>query len=292
MRGACCALAAALLFNATAAHAEGWPEDVPRARWWEWVGSGVVLGSSLGLRFGVDVSGEPTWSSGILFDDALYDEVFLEDGHLFGTWRTMGDIGYLGSFAWTALDPLLAGIVYDWDTALQMTAMNLEAFSIYSMVLSLAQIAVRRERPAARECDDPAKVRDLGISCGVDNANVNRSFIGGHTGTAALAATMTCMHHANVPIYGDRGADALPCVTMWAVTAMVFTSRTITGQHYFSDNFFGVGVGMGSTLLPYFLHYGSRQEPSGATARLVTPTAAMVVPREDGFELTIGGVIH
>lgn len=269
---------------------DGWPEEVPRVRWWEWAGSASLLGGSLALRFGVDVSGEPNWKGGILIDEPLYDALFLEHGYPFRSWRTIGDVGYLGSLAWTAVDPLLAGVLYDWDTALQMAGMNLEAFSIYSMVLSLAQVAVRRERPATRECADPEHADELAISCGDDNPNRNRSFIGGHTGTAATAATLTCIHHIELPLWG-RQADPLPCVTMWALTATVFTSRTLTGQHYFSDNFLGLAVGTGSAFIPFLLHHGMRRKAarSSATPR-VRPTAVMVAPLPGGAALQLSGV--
>lgn len=273
----------------------GWPDDVPRMRWWEYAGGAALLGGSLAIRFTVDVSGEPTWKGGILLDEATYDTFFIESPFLNRTWRTMGDIGYLSSFAWSVVDPIIAGFTYDWGTALQMTMMNLEAFSVYSMILSVSQLIVQRERPATRECADPEKAAELGVSCGLGNQNVNRSFIGGHTGTVTTAATLTCLHHAHLPLWGSPAADALPCVAVSASAAMVFASRTITGQHYFTDNLLGVAVGMMSGLVPWWLHYaypmfeGKNERPPKPGT--VLPTGAMVAPLNRGLSLQLTGVL-
>jgi hypothetical protein len=273
--------------------ARGWPSEYPTFRWWEYVSTGVLLGGSLALRFLVDVSGEPTWRSGLPGDDAVYDGVFITSPSLFNDWRTAGDIGYLSSYAWSALDPLIAGLAYDWETALQMTLMNLEAFSVYSTILSVSQIVVKRERPSTRECGTPRE-EGLGISCSSDNQNVNRSFIGGHTGTIATAATLTCLHHSHLPLWGSPAADALPCMTWSALTFMVFTSRTVTGQHNFSDNLLGVGVGVMSGLVPWALHYAYPiWERVGASdkAMAVRPTAVGAAPHEDGVTLNVSGIL-
>lgn len=281
--------------NATAEPRErddgGWPDDVPVMRWWEYAGGAALLGGSIALRFTVDVSGEPNWRGGVLLDEFAYDQFFIESPHLFRTWRTLGDIGYFSSFAWSLADPVIAGLSYDWGTSLQMTMMNLEAFSVYSMILSVSQLVVRRERPSTRECDEPEKAAALGVSCGTANQNVNRSFIGGHTGTAATAATLTCLHHAHLPLWGSRAADALPCVTVTAMTAMVFTSRTITGQHYFSDNLLGVAVGMFSGFVPWWLHYAYPMFEGTDDPLPVRPTGAIVAPTEGGVTVQMTGLL-
>lgn len=278
--------------SSTSSEPDAWPEAIPRVEWWEWAGSVALLGGSLALRFGVDVSGEPNWKGGILFDEAAHDAFFVDSPHLFNSWRDLGDILYMSSFGWSVVDPLIAGFTNDWDTALQMTGMNLEAFAIYSASISLAQLAVRRERPTTRLCSDPTLSDDLGISCGEDSANKNRSFIGGHAGTAATAATLTCIHHAELDLWGPQ-ADALPCVTMWLSTATVFVSRTVTAQHYLTDNLLGVGVGVASGIVPYFLHY-HRANPFptvDASDGIPRPTSAMITPTTHGAMVQLGGLL-
>ena len=271
----------------------GWRENVPRMRWWEYVGGAGLLGGSIAIRFAVDVSGEPNWRGGILLDEVTYDAVFIDSPHLFRTWRKVGDIGYFSSFAWSMVDPVIAGIAYDWDTALQMTMMNLEAFSVYSMILSVFQLIVRRERPSTRECVDQDKASALGVSCGTGNQNVNRSFIGGHTGTVATAATLTCLHHAHHRLWGSIEADTLPCVTWTAMTALVFTSRTLTGQHYFTDNLLGVGVGMLSGFVPWWLHYAFPMftgEEDVVSSSPIRPTGAIVAPTNGGVQMQLSAL--
>lgn len=269
---------------------EGWPSAVPRMRWWEYAGGAALLGGSLAIRFLVDVSGEPTWKNGNAFDDAVYEAVIIESPYRYDAWRTVGDIGYFSSFAWAALDPLIAGFAYDWDTAIQMTMMNLEAFSVYSMILNVSQAIVRRERPVQRECGDAAKARAMQVNCAADNPDANRSFIGGHTGTVATSATLTCLHHTNIRLWGSVEADVLPCVTMVAMTATVFTSRTLTGRHAFSDNLLGVGVGAFSGLVPFWLHYAIPLfDALSDEHAVVRPTGALALPTDGGFELLLSG---
>jgi hypothetical protein len=271
----------------------GWPEEYPRFRWWEYVGTASLLGGSLAVRFAVDISGEPNWKSGLPGDDAIYDAFFIRTPHRFQNWRKLGDIGYLSAYAWSAADPLIAAVVYDWDAALQMTLMNLEAFSVYSMILSVSQMIIRRERPSTRECADPALADALGVSC--TSENVNRAFIGGHAGTVATAATLTCLHHIHLPLWGDAGADALPCVFWTAATFAVASSRTVTGQHNLSDNILGVGAGVVSGLVPWALHYAQPRWEGRPFARArpprLRPTAIAVTPEDEGLSLHVTGVV-
>jgi len=281
-------------FGADARAARTWPEGIPRVHWGEWAGTGALLGGSLALRFTVPVDGDPNWSGGILFDDAVYDAAFIESPELNENWVVIGDAGYFGSFAWAVVDPLIAGITYDWDTTVQMLGMNAEAFAIYSTVITLAQLGVRRERPeSTKECDrNPELVAELGVACSDTAQNRNRSFIGGHTGTAATAATLSCIHHSQLPLWGGDGADVIPCVAGWLVTASVFTSRTVTGKHWVSDNFLGLFVGAGSAVVPYFLHYHLEADPIGADDTIVaTPPALFVQPTEGGASLSLSGAL-
>jgi len=282
------------LYGEEARAAKVWPEGIPRVRWWEWAGSGALLGGSLALRFTVPVDGEPNWRSGILFDEAAYDAAFITSPRLNESWRVIGDAGYFGSFAWAVVDPLIAGFTYDWDTTVQMLGMNAEAFAIYSAVITLAQLGVRRERPeSTEECGrNPELVAELGIACSDTAQNRNRSFIGGHTGTAATAATLSCIHHSQLPLWGGGGGEVIPCVTGWLVTASVFTSRTVTGKHWVSDNALGLFVGAGSAAVPYFLHYHLEAEPIGADDTvLATPPLVMVQPQTGGAQVSISGAL-
>jgi hypothetical protein len=300
-RGVAAALALALLAPAAADAKEkvreeeqGWPDEYPRFRWWEYAGTAALLGGSLALRFTVDVGGEPNWraTDALPGDEAIYDAFFVRTPHRFRNWRQVGDIGYLSAYAWSAADPLIAAIAYDWDTALQMTLMNLEAFSVYSMILSVSQIIVRRERPSTVECVDDEYAGELGISCGTQN--VNRAFIGGHAGTVATAATLTCLHHIHLPLWHSVAADAMPCIAWTGVTFVVATSRTITGQHNLSDNLLGAGVGVMSGLVPWALHYAYPRWHGRSFSRrapLLRPTAVAVVPADEGATLQVSGVL-
>ncbi len=274
---------------------ERWPETVPRFRWWEYFGTASLLATGLALRFTVDTSGEPNWRGGILFDDAVYEATLVDEADTASHWRIAGDVGFYSSFVWSTIDPVTVGMARDWETAGQMFWMNLEGWAVFSATLSVAQIAVRRERPATHLCDDdPARAEALKVSCDRSSSNPNKGFIAGHTGSAATAATLTCIHHAELGPYGHPAADAAPCATMWALTATTAASRIAVGKHYLTDTILGIGIGIGSGLVPYALHY-AQEEPSekwaGSDPPLVAPTGVAVSPHAHGVELVVQGVL-
>jgi hypothetical protein len=254
----------------------------------EMVASGVLLAGGIALRFGPTWEDDARWRSGILFDDAVADAAFAEDPVAHRAWTLTGDVPWIAALAWSGLDPLVAGVAYDWRAAAQMALMNAEAFSVLTAVLWGSQYLVPRERPLnTRLCSDEDRAADralddYGTVCGGENGA--RAFIGGHVAVIAATTTLTCFHHAYSPIYGGGVGDALPCATGIVGTGLVFAARTITATHYFSDNALGLGVGVMSAMVPWGLHY-ARGSPPATSAAFVVPIA---MPAANGRGGTIG----
>lgn len=261
----------------------------PRFHAAEYVATAAMLAGSFGLRFGVTWSAEPNFARGILVDDWFYENAYPRDANARKAWKIAADLGYFTSYAWGATEPLIAGIAHDWDVAAQMALINLESYAAYSMVLWGAQFVIRRRRPAERACDGGGGPAEAGNCDDPDNV---RAFIGGHTGFVATTASLTCIHHAHMPLYGGGFRDAFPCAYWIAATALVFTSRSVAGDHYLSDNILSLGVGMlAGGVLPWVMHYA--HGPKAWTSNQSTPRvgAAMLAPTTDGrgVSLAVGG---
>jgi PAP2 superfamily protein len=269
-------------------------EDEHEERWlWqrfhpaEYVIAPALLGGAFALRFGAKWSTTPNITGGVWIDDGLYEDLYPESETARTAWDIAGDIPFFASFAWSVADPIFAGIAYDWDVAWQMTLINVEAYAVYASILYGTQYFVRQRRPTDRPCDGAP---GPGRSDRCDDPNSVRAFIGGHTGMVATTAALTCMHHSFMPLYGGGANDALPCASWIAGTALVFTSRTVTGSHYLSDNLIGLAAGaFAGGFVPWALHYAWGATPTETRADhsdvVVLPN---VGPTEDGDGATLG----
>jgi membrane-associated phospholipid phosphatase len=168
------------------------------------------------------------------------------------------------SLAIGLLYPLLdsifaAGVAHgDWDLAFQTSMISIQSIAAYLAVLWSAQAAVGRERPHARICrDDPLNAPDY--ACQFEPDEVNRSFLGGHTGAAWVGAGLTCLNHTQLPLYGGGWPDYLACGLMIGNAVLNGVGRLAIGSHYLSDVLLGAGVGvLTGFVLPALLHWGFR----------------------------------
>src|SRR5262249_2278091 len=100
-------------------------------------------------------------------------------------------------------------------------------------------------------------------------------------------------HHAYLPLWGSPAANALPCVTWTAMTILVATSRTVTGQHNMSDNVFGIGTGVASALVPWSLHYAPWQRRgTRASGAGHWPVVVGLVAEDDGLGVQVSGLLR
>jgi hypothetical protein len=272
---------------------DGPPSQERVVRWYwrdfqvsEYVATGVLGVGSGVLRFAVPWSSEPNVTEGVLLDDWVYEELYPEDDDVWTGWSITADVPFYASFGWLVAEPLAAGIAHDWDVAWQMTMVNLESLSLYSMLFSSAQYFVRRRRPIDRQCDGRPPP---GRTDQCDDQRSVRSFIGGHTGMVGMTAALTCLHHAYMPLYGGGVRDGMPCAAWVAATALVFTGRTVTGAHYFTDNALSLGLGtFAGGFMPWALHYAHGPGPTSTRGLEVMPTVSAVEEGDGGVLGLVG----
>jgi len=198
-----------------------------------------------------------------------------------------GDIGYIGTMAYRLIDSaLLPGLVHDnWDVALQMSMIDIEAYAVVAAVLWGSQLAVGRTRPFVESCEegtlDPEKIDKCDT---VDSGNARRSFIAGHSAVAVTGAALTCLHHDRMPLYGSRAGDMAACGTHVAFATITTMSRALSENHYFTDTLLGISLGLvAGWIVPSALHYGFFDDDDDDTALDRRPSA----PRGSQLELAV-----
>jgi len=166
--------------------------------------------------------------------------------------------------------------------ATQMALMNAEAMAITAALQGLVSSLVSRERPYAasgQNCPEGTETEDCVRS------NRYRSFFSGHTSQAFVSAALTCAHHGNLPLYGDRASDTLACVSFIALAGTIGTFRIAGDMHYASDVITGAVLGsLVGLSVPYLLHYQSSSDETAKT-KSAWPTVTLL-PTPNGLALT------
>ncbi|HHH30289.1 MAG TPA: phosphatase PAP2 family protein [Polyangiaceae bacterium] len=169
---------------------------------------------------------------------------------------------------------------HDADTvAYNMALMNIEAIAFNTALNQLVGGLASRERPYRVECD---QLPDEELRSDCRGRKRFRSFYSGHASTTFAVAGLTCMHHAQLPLYGGGFADVLPCVASFAIAGTTGTLRLVADQHWATDVLVGAAMGTFSGLaVPYFLHYGwgepEEHQPDEISIRILPlPTGGMV----------------
>lgn len=254
---------------------------------WEYGATAAALGGAFALRFAAP-SPNGDWKGGILFDDDVHERTAIENVHTRRTMVSVTDAMYLGSMAYRLVDSaLVPGVVWgNWDTGLQMSMVDLEAFGVVAILLWGQQALVGRERPYVHHCPGYSEE-----SCNPESEERNRSFFAGHPAVAMTAAALTCTHHAHLPLYGDPSADALACaVSLSAATATGY-GRIVTEMHYVSDVVVGMGAGaFAGFVVPELLHYGHEEKASTRqSASLEVRAIAMPMVSDEHLGIAVSG---
>lgn len=216
----------------------------------------IVSGAATAILATLPAPERPNWRGGILFDDAVRDQLRLSSPSARRTARTIGDWPYYtAALLPLALDPLVAlGFAHDGKAALNLELIGLEAFS-YAGLMSFTSTRISaRERPDVTECRrhnaDPA-------SCGSDT----EAFWSGHTSIVAASAGLVCANHRFMALWGGGLADAGACALAGSAALVTGVSRLMADRHYTTDVLFGFGVGFGFGYgVPTLLHY-ARSKP-------------------------------
>jgi membrane-associated phospholipid phosphatase len=263
-----------------------WNPAWPEFRTSEWVLTGASIAalavSKLVPQRSTHVSG------GVLFDEAARDLIRVRKPSGRRWARDGSDIGIVINESWPFFDSL---VIAGWyrrspHVGVQQALITAEVLAVTAGMQGVVSSLVSRERPYVRECGG-----DLSFDSR-DCTVLDRywSFYSGHTSQSFAGATVLCMHHAYVPLYGGGWRDGLACVGALGVATTTALMRMATDVHYASDVM--VGALMGSAtgiLLPWALHYrhGAPLRAAGETAKNGEDWSLSVTP----MGLGLSGVV-
>lgn len=199
---------------------------------------------------------EAAWRARNGFDESARDLLRLKSRSARDAAHTASNVLMGMMIAAPVLDSFATLGVRDarWDALWQTTTINLESFTFTSLVSSLMQNLIARERPFVRNCRGDYCEGDL----------ENRSMPSGHVAFALTGAGLLCNHHKYQSLYGDPAADRAVCATGIGLAALDGILRVVSDRHYATDVAAGTALGLFSGfVLPRLLHYSRPQLPSG-----------------------------
>jgi len=191
---------------------------------------------------------EADWTSRNGFDESIRDALRLKSRSARRATGLAGDVLMGVMIAAPVLDSAATLGIRDgrWDALWQTEMINLESFTFTSLVSSLTQNLLARERPFVRDCQGGACESDL----------ENRGFPSGHVAFAFTGAGLICNHHSYQSLYNDPAADRAACATGIGLAALDGVLRIVSDRHYATDVAAGTVLGLFSGfVLPRLLHY-------------------------------------
>jgi hypothetical protein len=259
---------------------------------WRWpefsFGQYALTAGQAALALGAQaIPGERRFNGVNPFDDAIRDLLRIDDyeDHLYA--RDASDVGFVLLLNHRLIDSLF---VTWWfhdkgSTAFEMALLDLQALSFAAGVQQMTAGIAGRERPYGRSVCDGGRESDTTDCLG---NNRYRSFFSGHTTLAFTLSSLTCMHHAHLPIYGGGAIEAVPCAASMVVATAVGTLRIVADQHYATDVLLGMAFGIASGIsIPYLFAYGQAPLKEAMTS-MGLPKDVFLMPTPGG--VTAGGL--
>jgi len=201
---------------------------------WDYVA--IVAGNAATITISAAVHPPTRWQGGILFDDWARDGLRLSSE----TARNNAGTASTALVVAAGLYPLVvdAGVLTGWihgrgDLGWQMFILDGEVLTLTGVLTTLSTHVVGRERPSGM--------------------NDNVSFFSGHDAIAASAATLICLQHLQLGLFGNTAADATACGIGIAAGVTTGFLRIMADRHWASDVIVGAAVGTGSAFLVYSL---------------------------------------
>ena len=229
-----------------------WQPAWPTFSWLEGAAT-VAAGTLTGVLWLQEPPRQARWQGGVLFDDAVRDNLRLSSASARSRVRSLGDLPYYASPVIPLLvDPLLIAWLGrdDGKAALNLGLVGLEAFAYAGLSSFISTRLSLRQRPDSSQCwrENPD-----GIGCEpVDT----EAFWSGHTTIAAASAGLVCANHRYLPLWGHPVADASACVLSTTGAVVTAVSRILADRHYTTDVIVGMGMGFGfGYAVPVLLHY-------------------------------------
>lgn len=154
-----------------------------------------------------------------------------------------------------------------WDAQWQTQFINIESFVLTSLVSSMMQNLLTRERPFVRNCRNGDCEGDL----------LNRSMPSGHVAFAFTGAGLLCNHHKYQAIYEDPSVGRTICATGIGVSVLDGVLRIMADRHYATDVAVGTVIGLFSGFaLPRLLHYSHPLQPVAQSGEGDGPAFSLV----------------
>ena len=232
----------------------------PGAQWpWRRANAAEYVGVSIaaaGTAFFENQNGkpdEPKWTGRNDFDESIRDMLRLNSRSARDATHTVGNVLMGAMIAAPVLESFATIGIRDsrWDALWQTEMINLESFIFTSLVSSLMQNLIARERPFVRNCP--------GGNC--EGVQEHRSMPSGHVAFAVTGAGLLCNHHTYQSIYGDSAADRAVCASGIGLAAVEGIVRIMADRHYATDVAVGAVIGWFSGfVLPRLLHYSRPRE--------------------------------
>lgn len=191
---------------------------------------------------------------GIVFDDAVRDRWALPTSGDRATASRISDVLLVTSMTYPVVDVGVAWLALDSsDVAWPMGIIDSQSLAFSSLVTGVVKRTVDRERPVATACrENPS----YDPSC--RSSALHYSFPSGHTSMAFTGASLACLHHTQLPLYGG-GADVVACVTALTMATMTGALRIAADKHYATDVLAGGTLGvLSGAVLPWLSFYRVR----------------------------------
>lgn len=248
------AFGAWLLLSAALRAAEpsplAWKEEWPRFRPAEYAATGVAAAGAAGLFYGVPAPTRPAWKGQVFYDRPARNALLVGSATARRRVTVLSDALVLPLMGYALLDgPLTTGLAGERDAALQLALINAETFAILNLLNFSITNVLPRARPAGAVCEasshyDPGCVK---------------SFWSGHTSNAFAAASLICVEHEALPLYGGGRADGAACAAALFVASAVGVTRITSNRHHASDVVTGAAVGAAlGYMMPKLLHFKPR----------------------------------
>lgn len=230
-----------------------WNPAWPEFRTAEWVVTGASL-AALAVSKLVPQRSEH-WEGGVWFDEGARDLIRIRKPSGRRWARDISDIGIIINESWPFFDSLVVAGWYRKSpyVGVQQALITAEVLAVTAGMQGVMSSLISRERPYVRECGGELESESR------DCTEPDRywSYYSGHTSQSFAGATVLCMHHAHVPLYGGGLGDDLACVGALLVAGTTAVMRMGTDVHYATDVITGALMGSATgIILPWALHYG------------------------------------
>lgn len=228
-----------------------WKEEWPRFRTAEYAVTGAALAGAAANFYLTKPPVTPVWRGPILFDERARRAMLIGSESGRDKVKVGADLLVLPLMGYAMLDgPAVALWAGNKDTAFQLVMINAETFAVVEVLnLSIGNL-LPRTRPAGATCDPDSKY----------DTNCVKSFWSGHSANAFAAASLICVEHEALDLYGGK-RDAAACGAALAIATVAGASRITSNNHHATDVIMGAAVGgMIGYWMPKVLHFRKRKD--------------------------------